>query len=216
MKVANSSFHHNVNLAFMWHMRFLQWRLQQKFYQSKWHHIPKDNHALWDQLDATIMIYWSTLSLTCFGHHYADLQERKAVYNCVWFLALNVLGSRSCVHTTCFPASQDSSQHIKCQKPYAVIYGLALLKMGIMVPETCWAKCWSINHNCCIKLVSQTTCLPASQDFSQHIKCRKPYAVIYGLALLKMGIMVPETCSAKCWSINHNCCIKLVSQIISY
>ena len=38
----------------------------------------------------------------------------------VWFSALDVLagvmGSReaSRVHTACFPASQDSSQHIKC------------------------------------------------------------------------------------------------------
>jgi hypothetical protein len=26
------------------------------------------------------------------------------------------------------------------------------------------------------------------------IRCRKPYAVIYDLALLKIGIKVPETC----------------------
>jgi hypothetical protein len=56
----------------------------------------------------------------------------------------------------CLPASQYSSQHIKCWKPYAVMYGLALLKMGTMVPETCWVIGLSINHNCCIKLVSQT------------------------------------------------------------
>jgi len=54
------------------------------------------------------------------------------------------------VHTTCLPASQDSSQHIKCWKPYAVIYSLALLKMSIMVPEIFWANGWLINHNCCI------------------------------------------------------------------
>jgi len=41
-------------------------------------------------------------------------------------------------------------QHLLRWKPYAVIYSLALLKMGIMVPETCWAKCWLISHNCCI------------------------------------------------------------------
>ena len=46
------------------------------------------------------------------------------------------------VHTTCLPASQDSSKHFKCWKPYAVIYGLALLKMDTMVHETCW--CWPI------------------------------------------------------------------------
>jgi len=57
-------------------------------------------------------------------------------------------------HTACFPAPQDTSQHIKCWKPYAVIYGLALLKMGVMMPETCWANGLLINHNCCIWLVS--------------------------------------------------------------
>jgi len=31
------------------------------------------------------------VSSTCFGHHYAHLQERKVVYNCTWFSALNVL-----------------------------------------------------------------------------------------------------------------------------
>jgi len=59
------------------------------------------------------------------------------------------------VHMTCLPASQDSYQHVKCWKPHAVIYGLALLKMGTMMPKTCWAKCWLINHSCCIKLISQ-------------------------------------------------------------
>ena len=48
------------------------------------------------------------------------------------------------------------------------------------------------------------------------LQCWTPYAVIYGLALLKMGIMLPETCRTNGLSINHNCCIKLVSQIISY
>jgi len=74
------------------------------------------------------------------------------ILNMKWFESNNSLYT---VHTTCLPASQDSSQHIKCWKPYAVIYGLALLKMGMMVPETCWANGWLINHNCCIKLVSQ-------------------------------------------------------------
>ena len=47
---------------------------------------------------------------------------------------------------------------------------------------------------------------------TSNIKCWKPYAAIYGLALLKMGIVVPETCCvdellikliivAYCWSI---------------
>ena len=51
------------------------------------------------------------------------------------------------VHTACFPASQHTSQHIQCWKSYAVTYGLALLKMGIMMPETCWASGLLINHS---------------------------------------------------------------------
>jgi hypothetical protein len=51
------------------------------------------------------------------------------------------------VHTACFPDPQDTSQHIKCWKPYAVIYGLALLKMGIMMPEARRANGLLINHN---------------------------------------------------------------------
>jgi hypothetical protein len=62
------------------------------------------------------------------------------------------LNSLYTVHTHCLPASQDSSQHIKCWKPYAVVYSLVLLKMGTVVPETCWVIGFSINHIFCIKL----------------------------------------------------------------
>jgi len=31
----------------------------------------------------------------------------------------------------------NPASNIKCWKPYAVIYGLALLKMGIMMREKC-------------------------------------------------------------------------------
>ena len=51
------------------------------------------------------------------------------------------------------PAFQDSCEHFKCWKPYAVVYSLALLKRGTMVAETCWVIGLSVNHNCCIKLV---------------------------------------------------------------
>jgi len=40
------------------------------------------------------------------------------------------------------PASTSS-----CWIPYAVTYGLVLLKMGIMMPETCWANGLLIKHN---------------------------------------------------------------------
>ena len=39
----------------------------------------------------------------------------------------------------------DHSQHNQCRTPYAVIYSTVLLKMGIMMPETCWDKSLIIN-----------------------------------------------------------------------
>ena len=61
---------------------------------------------------------------TCFGNHYAHLQENKTYY-CMWCAALVLLDA---------------------------VIRLVLLKMGIMIPETCWeivknkrltvASCW--------------------------------------------------------------------------
>jgi hypothetical protein len=78
---------------------------------------------------------------------------------------------------------------------------------------------WS-SASACIRILNVLAGVLGSREAGRvhtvHIKCWKPYAVIYGLALLKMGIMVPETCRTNGWLINHNCCIKLVSQITSY
>ena len=138
----------------------------------------------------------------------------------LWFidkpLAQHVLGIIVPIFRSARPyITAYGFQHLSCWKPYAVIYGLALLKMGIMMPKTCWANRLVINHNCYTVHTVHTACFPASQDSSQHIKCWKPYAVIYGLVLLKMGIMMPETCWANGLVINHNCYIQLFSHVIS-
>ena len=93
----------------------------------------------------------------CLSRRYAISGRWIFVWGSVhiYYLLFDSNNSPYIVHTTCLPVSQDSSQHIKCWKPYAVIYGLALLKVGIIVPETWWANGLLINHNCCIKLVSQ-------------------------------------------------------------
>jgi hypothetical protein len=49
----------------------------------------------------------------------------------------------------------------------------------------------------------------------KKIGCRKPQAVKYGLVLLKMCKILPETCWADGISINYSCCIYLISHIIS-
>jgi len=41
------------------------------------------------------------------------------------------------VHTAYDPAPHNHSQHKQCRTPYAVIYGLVFLMMGIMMPKTC-------------------------------------------------------------------------------
>ena len=40
-------------------------------------------------------------------------------------------------HLMLLAGAKAPTSNIKCWKPYAIIYGLALLKMGIVVPETC-------------------------------------------------------------------------------
>ena len=79
---------------------------------------------IWDQLDATIMIYWQLCP-------YSGVPDR---------ILLHMVSSTSC-----------------CCLEHAAMYGLALLQVGIMVPETCWANGLLINHNCCNYLVSYIT-----------------------------------------------------------
>ena len=57
---------------------------------------------------------------TCFGHHYAHLQENKT-----YVTACGVLRYQ--------PHPAEPAQHTTCSN-----IRLVLLKMGIMMPETCW------------------------------------------------------------------------------
>ena len=49
------------------------------------------------------------------------------------------------VHTAYDTAPHNHSHYNQCRTPHAVIHGLALLMMGIMMPETCWDKILIIN-----------------------------------------------------------------------
>ena len=95
------------------------------------------------------------------------------------------------VHTTCLPASGEQ-QPLHCAHDLPPGFSRTTASTLYTRPASRLPK------------------TPAST-----FKCWKPYVVIYGFALLKMGIMVPETCRVNGWLINHNCCIKSVSHIIS-
>ena len=74
---------------------------------------------------------------TCFGHHYAHLQENKTYY-CMWCAALVLLDVVGSSHPT-RQRPTTATNHIQQNQrstPHAVIR-LVLLKMGIMMPETC-------------------------------------------------------------------------------
>ena len=82
-----------------------------------------------DQQDATIRCLLLTSVSTCFGHHYAHLRDNKGPVTAfgvlfwfcwMWLVAVNGRG----------PAEPE--QHTKCTNRAFV-----LLKMGIMMPETC-------------------------------------------------------------------------------
>jgi len=57
--------------------------------------------------------------------------------------------------------------------------------------ELC-ALCEGYCSTQCTQLTTQLH--RTTTNHSQHNQCRTPYAVVHGLALLMMGIMVPETC----------------------
>ena len=95
-----------------------------------------------DQQDATIRCLLLTSVSTCFGHHYAHLQENKVPVTAfgvlfwfcwLWLVAAVgrcVVGCEHCSHYQPHPAKPE--QHTKCSNRAFV-----LLKMGIMMAETC-------------------------------------------------------------------------------
>ena len=86
-----------------------------------------------DQQDATIRCLLLTSVSTCFGHHYAHLQENKgpvtAFGGLFWFCS-HPTRQRPTTATKHNPAEPE--EHTKCSNRAFV-----LLKMGIMMPETC-------------------------------------------------------------------------------
>ena len=119
------------------------------------------------------------------------------VVNWFHFLYLMPNNILYAVHTACFQASQDSSQHIKCWKPYAVTYGLALLKTGVMMPKTCWTNGLLINHNL-LHLVGLTrhfifynSLLTSEEVFSWiRLALECPKCIIIIMMMMKMMMMV--------------------------
>ena len=103
-----------------------------------------------DQQDATIRYLLLTSVSTCFGHHYAHLQENKSPVTAFgvlfWFCAAlfcsgwalrcrmrALLASYNAApHNRYQPHTAEPEQHTKCSNRAFV-----LLKMGIMMPETC-------------------------------------------------------------------------------
>ena len=99
-----------------------------------------------NQQDATIRYLLSTSVSTCFGHHYAHLQENKDRVTAYGVLLLvgsgygalrcrmrAVLASYNAVpHNHYQPHPAEPAQYTVCINTVFV-----LLKMGVMMPETC-------------------------------------------------------------------------------
>ena len=81
-----------------------------------------------DQQDAAIKCLLLTSVSTYFGHNYAHLQENKGPVT-----TFGVLTSyKTAPHNRYQPHPAEPEQHTKCSNRAFV-----LLKMGIMMPETC-------------------------------------------------------------------------------
>ena len=82
-----------------------------------------------DQQDATIRCLLLTSVSTCFGHHYAHLQESKGP---VTAFGAVLASYNAAPHNRYQPHPAEPEQHTKCSNRT-----FALLKMGVMMPETC-------------------------------------------------------------------------------
>ena len=131
-------------------------------------------------------IYYHTSTSKCFGHHYAHHQENKngvllhmvfctgcAGCGCVQLgrkLCALCEGYCSTQCTQCTQCTQLAAQlHTttasnQCRIPYAVILSLVLLKMGIMMSETCWDRSLVINT----RLFSSCWFLSLQPTFMMH------------------------------------------------
>jgi len=83
---------------------------------------------------------------TCFGHHYAHLQENKTYVTACgvlrwfcWMWLVGVVGRclvgcehNAAPHNRYQPHPAEPAQHTTCSN-----ISLVLLKMGIVMPETC-------------------------------------------------------------------------------
>ena len=86
-----------------------------------------------------------------------------------------------------------------CITAYGVLHWLCLL----------WLCGAGLRAVCTLKVIVRTVTFtahtarsPTSHNHSKHKQCRTPYAVIHNLVLLKMGIMMPETCCDRSLIIN--------------
>jgi len=129
-----------------------------------------------NQQDATIRCLLLTSVSTCFGHHYAHLQENKGPVTAfgvqrwfcrMWLVAVVghcVVGCEHCYILQCSapqPLPTTSSRTRAYTKCSNTVFGL--LRMGMMMPKTCWdrsnnkhliiASCWFFSlfmmNKCC-------------------------------------------------------------------
>ena len=87
-----------------------------------------------NQQDATIRCLLSASVSTCFGHYYAHLQENKDRVTAL--VLLDVVGG-GCGALRC---RMRAVLHIQQNQGSNTVF--VLLKMGIMMPETCWDRIW--------------------------------------------------------------------------
>ena len=95
-------------------------------------------------------VYYQTLSQHVSGIIMPIIRRTRVctaaydVLHWLWWLWLCGAGTQA-VRTAHVPAPHNHSHHNQCRTPYAAVYTLVLLMMGIMMPETCWDKSLIIN-----------------------------------------------------------------------
>ena len=152
-----------------------------------------------NQKDATTSMFIIKLSIsTCFGHHYAHLQENSRTVTVTQCTQL-----KTQVHKN----TANHSLHTQAEHP---VHSAPSSRRRSTRTQPTTAYTPRLNTQCTVHPAQDAGPQEHSQPQPTH-PGRTPHAVGHGFILLMMGIMIPETCWDRKFDNKHRIsCILLV------
>ena len=129
-------------------------------------------------------------------HSVEDVTQPSRITSSTHPRLRRVTSSTKCTLPASWPPKTPAS-NIRCWKTYAAIYSLALLKMGIMVPETCWVN-WLLIKFIIVASSWSYLSVPYSQTGPVHSLTRN---LIYLTSHIQFPLFLTEMSTKKGYKI---------------